>query len=319
MNTSLSTQNQTSSSSRNNSLVVLSFLLLLINMMFNTATMYVLIRSKLFNSRTFALIKIFLINDIVSGIYMPIFAIVSLLNFPLFRIRRNCYYISTLQFFFARNSAVLHLFIAIDRYITLKRTTISEDHFSPSKCLIARISCIFVSSFLLYILGMFDHFDDSQLSTCIARLASGSWMFMANYITVTIPLFLCMFIYVCVLILFFKKMAEVNPAEPSASINSIQQMNMVLFRKMTKILAYILFIWFLFSTLPSAMMTFFASYNIQLLTTVGSICGLTSVLQGSLYFASMILIKDFRQEFIQHILAPCIYCKTLAEAPILTS
>lgn len=268
-----------------------------INMFMCTLSLLVLIDSKIFRTRSFELLKMFMISDLVCSVYMIFYSITHLYVFfhqiPEVIDKRLCFLIAGFQFFIYTNNHCLTLAISIDRLISFVKPHFHLSQTSNKINRLILIATLVISAFV-YVSGLLDTFSPGALLYCSAIGNGGEYMTTFRWLLTIAMNYTVLCIYTVIIV---KSLFKSHYNTTDNSNNNLAEKRKKISRQLTKVLSFTATLYTLSTPLHSAAVLVLNIWAPELILILGFYIGIMSVTEGSVYTLSfLVFLPDFRKE-----------------------
>jgi len=260
----------------------------------------------LFYGRTFLLLRVFFLNDLICSAYIWAYQSWHIANnfsahdeaMP----RSHCFRIVGPQLFFIFNNILLSLMIGIDRWLSIYSISRQDSQVADQRLTSLRTICMlsvpFVTSGLVYTSCALDNGDaDKLVLYCSARVCTGPrttrfmWSSQLALNTITVLAYLGM-----LTANYHQK--KISSLSTNNNLNAIKlKMN----HKVNRVLAFMTFGNFAVGPLQSGLSVLFVEWLPDMLLSVGLYLGWLTFVIGTMYMGSLIFVEQFRDELLKMI------------------
>jgi len=278
-----------------------------LNLVCCVAASLILWRGKFFTGRMFVLLRLFFLNDSLVSICVCSIQLWHIYNNvsggdELYT-RTTCFWINGLQFFFVINNNLISMTVALDRLqFSLNPTKVISKYFQPSCSSLSMLIVPLVLSGLLYISALLDTEGGNALMVyCSARNSTGPNTTMLLWASIFLISIGTMLLYVFMLMAACcrktKVEAATNDNTTNQKTNNVAVIQAKMFKKLSRNLAITTIVYFFVGPLPNGLSTVFATQMPTMLLSVGLYYGWLTFVEGSVYTFTLLLSRQFRQEF----------------------
>lgn len=267
-------------------------------------------KNPVFKTRTFAMIKIFLVNDLCLSIYITsciLFHLFNALNQrPELFLQHECFATIGSSLFFVQNNVFLDFVIGLGRvYVILNPS--KDVQFKVSKKFCILMALPFVASIFIFIICHLDTFDEVNLMIyCSNRNSPGQHMTAPLRLISVFVGMLTFCIYIVASFFARFKSTKIAPIPNNLTGSTLNQQNSNLpslqirrFKRLTKILALIAVIHFITGPFSTASTAYLVSISPEMVLKYGSTVAWMNFIESSTYTVSLMFMKDFRQQFFK--------------------
>jgi len=274
-----------------------------------------------YNSRTFAYIKLFFVNELILSMYGICVTFWHIFNathgHDEVYSKRRCFSLIGLQSFLVRNQFTLNLLISIDRltvFVKMIRKKLTIDDENGWKCtwwFFVPISLLFSMNILLQISSYLDKYDETLILFCSLKESYGEHVGLLFNTVILLESWLTFFIYIFLLTLTKCKLDKIKSSANANNINNkLTEMKLRDFKRLSKVVSYSTIIYFLTGIFAVTAMTILNRIlEHELFIRIITWLVLTLGVEGIFNTTSLLLTRNFGRDFRKMIFGDGSWCQ----------